>query len=671
MGQHRAPGGDRATVTLQLSQSPRDAENAIVLVLDPAWTPTAAERAAGHMLPIRDFVDETLHAIDPVAETSMHLDRWAAAAGVVDVLQIGGTSFWYYVRLRHWLWLQERVVWAHVLERVVDAVRPARIIIGAGTDAALVDVARLGAAAGGCPVASDPDDASPQPAAGAPSPLATDVVAASRPPTAPLPSASVLRSARRLARRVLRPFRRSSPAVGRPTHAAAPRPPLAPILDKVARLADEGPRLLVVGTHDRHLVDGPEGPRLMNPYLGPVADRLVGTSLEPIHLEWRVKRSDPEAFSRTVGPGTDRVLPQDAFLVDDVPEDPATLARAEAAARSISSLGVPLVVAGVDLGPTLATVVGEDAVRWFPGMHRTVARIERLLRVLRPAGVFIADEYHRQDWREATTRTGTPFIAMQHGTINRHHQGYIHPARPASLRLPDRTYVFGRWELDRLVRDSVYRDDEVMVAGSPRLDYFRPGSVDREAVRAELGVAAGDRLVVLSGTWGDLYRRFHYPAVLARIFDRPLPRVHLVVKQHPAEHDPGPYRSVIEGVARAGGFAPPPITVVQHVDLYALLAAADAHLGVHSTVLTEAVFVGTPNLLAAGIRGSDFLDYVAAGVAIPVETGSDLLAALDAVAQGAITTEARAAFLARQFEPGAASLRIADDLQARLGTRGG
>jgi hypothetical protein len=139
-----------------------------------------------------------------------------------------------------------------------------------------------------------------------------------------------------------------------------------------------------------------------------------------------------------------------------------------------------------------------------------------------------------------------------------------------------------------------------------------------------------------------------------------------VVKQHPAEADPGPYRAVIEGVAAALGFAPPPITVVKDVDLYQLLAAADAHLGIHSTVLTEAVFVGTPNLLATGVLGGDLLDYVDAGVAIPVTTGEDLLAALDAAAAGAITDEARAAFIARNDEPGNATERIAADLLAWL-----
>jgi hypothetical protein len=224
--------------------------------------------------------------------------------------------------------------------------------------------------------------------------------------------------------------------------------------------------------------------------------------------------------------------------------------------------------------------------------------------------------------------------------------------------------VFGQWERTRLVHDSVYRDDEVVVAGSPRLDLYRAEAVDRDAVRAECGVAPGDRLVVLSGTWGEIYRRFHYPVVLARLFDRPLPRVHLVVKLHPAEPDEGPYRAVIEGVAAARGFAPPPITVVQDVDLYRLLAAGDAHLGIHSTVLTEAVSVGTPNLLATGILGGDLLDYVEGAVALPVTSGEELLAALDDASTGAITADARAAFLAYHFEPGSATERIAGDLLA-------
>ena len=217
-----------------------------------------------------------------------------------------------------------------------------------------------------------------------------------------------------------------------------------------------------------------------------------------------------------------------------------------------------------------------------------------------------------------------------HGLIYRWHNGYIHPSRPAGLRLPDRTYVFGRWERDLLIEAGVYRPDEVVVGGSPRLDLIRPEPVDRAAIRAALGIDPADRMLVLSGTWAPMYRQFFYPAALARLFDQAMPGVHLVVKLHPHEPDDGPYRAVIEGVACAGGFEPPEVSVIGRFDLYQLLGAADAHLGIHSTVLTEAVVSGTRNLIAATFAASDLLGYVDAGVALPVRDGGDILAALEA-----------------------------------------
>ncbi len=105
---------------------------------------------------------------------------------------------------------------------------------------------------------------------------------------------------------------------------------------------------------------------------------------------------------------------------------------------------------------------------------------------------------------------------------------------------------------------------------------------------------------------------------------------------------------------------------MQEVDLYGLLAAADAHLGIHSTVLTEAVATGTPNLLSDHVRNADLLGYVEAGVATPVRTGADLLRALDAAPGREANAAARRRFLDDHFEPGSASERIAADLLAWL-----
>ncbi|MEI7745699.1 MAG: hypothetical protein WCK58_18335, partial [Chloroflexota bacterium] len=433
-----------------------------------------------------------------------------------------------------------------------------------------------------------------------------------------------------------------------------------------ALAAEPARRLLAVHTHAQQVIVTPSGRRLMNPYLGPVEDRLRGTRLEPIVLDRRTRRADADAMSRIAGPESARILPYDAILLEEVLPKPEQQEAEDRVVAALRALAVPVSVAGIDLGPSLAASVADGQAGAFALMHLTIERCTNVLRALHPAGVLVADEYHRQDWMEAAGRAGVPIAAIQHGTINRHHRGYIHRSRPEHLHLVDRTYVFGGWEHDRLVGDSVYREDEVVVAGSPRLVVDRPVASDRDAVRRELKVRDGHRMIVLSGTWGEIYRRFHYPVVLARLFDRPLPNVHLVVKLHPMEADEGPYRAVIEGVAVARGFAPPPISVVQQVDLYRLLRAADAHLGIHSTVLTEAVFVGTPNLLASGIEGGDLLDYVPSGVALPVTDGAGLLAALDAAAAGAITDEARTAFIAHHYEPGAADERIASDLLAWL-----
>ena len=643
----------------------------VTVVLDTTWMPPASTSAGRPGAPapvaiaVRDVAERILAERDLLAETSAHLDRWAVASGVVDRLTIRDTSFWYYVRLRHWMWLQERILWASIADDIVRTHRPAEIVCSAGTDRALVDVLRLVCACRGVEL-RDETEPEPEPASAAePAPHSPPgrrgdarrrdrrsrlrrIVASMIPPP--------LRA--RLRRR------RADPRTAR-DQVIADR--MACVEAMVAGLeAEPHGRLLVVHEHAMQRVDTSDGPRQMNPFLDPVVDRLRGTRLDPIVLDIRARLSDDAAWERC-GAGRDpRSLPSDALAiglprtpsVGVVPQpDPAMTAWRD-------GLRVPVEVAGVDLGPLLAAEVAESASRWMPGMSRVIERIERFLRRIRPAAILLADEYHRQDWLAAAHTFGIPVAAIQHGMIYGRHNGYIHASRPATLRLTQRTYVFGRWERDLLRTASVYRDDEVMVGGSPRLDLIAPEPDVRARVRSDLGVADSDRLVVISGTWGALYRRFHYPIALARLVDRPLPRVHLVVKLHPGEPDDGPYRRTIEAVAAAGGFDPPPLTTVRSTDLYRLLAAADAHLGIHSTVLTEAVAVRTPNLIADGLAAADLLDYVASGVARSIRDGGALLEALEAGAKGALLEADARAFSEAHFEPGSATERIAADLLA-------
>ena len=106
-------------------------------------------------------------------------------------------------------------------------------------------------------------------------------------------------------------------------------------------------------------------------------------------------------------------------------------------------------------------------------------------------------------------------------------------------------------------------------------------------------------MLVISTTHERMHRRFYWANCLGQLLDGPLPGVHLVFKQHPAEAATkaatGPSS---RRIARRAGVPAPPVTVVRDIDLYSLLRAADAHLGLFSTVLTDAVAAGTPNLVA-------------------------------------------------------------------------
>jgi hypothetical protein len=651
-----------------------------VVVLDTTWT-APSPGTAGHdprVVSIRDVAEQVLAAVDLIAETSGHLDGWAAGSGIVDRLTLRGTSFWYYVRLRHWAWLEERILWARILDLVLADRHPARIGVERDVEPALLDVLRLRAARDGLELSLPLEplpEAPPTPAAAQPEDASATAAASASaiPSTRRRPSGIRTLWPVRVARRVRDRFRGPPPTEQR-------RLAILARIDRVraraaALAAEPERRLLVVHEHARQRVETPAGSRSINPYLDPIVERLAGSSLDPIRLDIRAQAGKEADWVRIGGEEDARLLTVEALVP---PPEPGSVApTTPAPAGPVARVADPAIlawkdelpgrieVAGLDLAPLLAATVAEQAALWVPGMTASIDRIERFLGWMRPRAVVLADEYHRQDWMVAASAYDIPVVAVQHGMIYPRHNGYIHQSRPPALHLADRTYVFGRWERDLLTTRSVYRPDEVVVGGSPRLDLVRLDPSARDAVRRELGVADGDRLVVVSGTWGSIYRRFHYPIALAALVDRPLPRVHVVVKLHPGEPDEGPYGRTIELAAAARGLEPPRVSTVKDIDLYRLLAAADAHLGIHSTVLTEAVVTRTPNLLADGLAAADLLGYVAAGVAIPVRDGGDLLAVLDR-AGDAMREEDAAAFVAAHFEPGVASERIAADLLAWL-----
>lgn len=581
---------------------------------------------------IRDVVAER----DIFGEALDALDRWAADCGIVEALEVDGVSFWYHRRLGYWWRLQELLVWSAVVDRMVgeaggDGIHGIHV-----TEAAPVLLREAAA------LVAQRDGIGFE-------------VAERVPTTKPAPDRSGLLDRLRDRRRRYELGRRSARMASR----------------FESRAAERRRPLLVLTEHVRQRVDTPSGPRLVNAYLDPVVDRLAGGALDPVVLELDVAVSDDERWQELRHADQRRRLPGDLLLTKfGRPEDlrDAT-SRATALADRVAGSTLRLPCNGLDLGPAMRDEVVRSTRSALPARLRDLTRARRLLAALRPAGVLLANEYGRSEWIAAARLESVPIAALQHGIIHPWHPGYVHPVRPPELPMADRTYVFGTWEQRLLTTRSVYRPEELVVAGSPRIDLVAAERSPRarDQVRRELGIADGDRMVVLSTSFAPPEQRFFTIPALAAIVDRPLERVHLVIKLHPRESADEPYSAVIRSRAAAGGFAAPPISVMQRYDLYRLLAAADAHLGIHSTVLTEAVVAGTPNLLAGRHRSGDLLGYVDAGVALRVANGGELIDALDRFAAGGgPTLEARRAFIEDHFRPGVAADRIRDDLLAWL-----
>lgn len=633
---------------------PGAAPDARLVVLDAAWT--APPQGRGDVLAARSMTRDILAERDPLGEAMRRLDAWAGEAGLVERLESGGWSWWYRRRLVAWRGLHERLVWLWLLERLAADGRVDTVTLPT-RQGPLNDAVAMFAASRGWQVVVPP----PPPVAPA--------VPAPKPRTVPWPIGPMLW---RLGRH---PNQRGPEAERRRVVAGRTQA----MLERLARLRADPGRLLVLTSPSTHqTIGGPDAPQSRDPFLGAVVDALAGTPLEPIVLEIGADVADDTAWARLSGSDGQRhlALPIAVRAMDDPADVPAAeVVRAQAAERLAEPMP-PLEVGGIDVAPWIAGEVRRHVAGESSGLTAellAVPRLRRLIDALRPAALLLINEYSNPEWLIAASGAGVPVVAVQHGIIHRHHAGYIIPTR-RGLPLADLTCVFGAYEARLLTGSSVYRPEEVEVTGAPRLDLVRGMRDDRErtAVRSSLGVGPGDRMLVFSSTSSTSVRESTFAVALDALLDGPWPGIHLVVKLHPAEVDDGFYARLVGGIARARGFEPPRLSVVKQVDLFALLRAADAHLGVMSTVLTDAVAAGTRNLIAAGLAGSDLLGYVDAGVAEPVRNSAELVAAMQRP-EPADIDDRRAAFLADHFAQGPSAPRIAAAVEAmaRGATPGG
>jgi hypothetical protein len=596
-----------------------------VVVLDQSWTP---DRPDPRIIPIHELIGPALVAANGFEGAFRRIDAWAEDVAAVQALTVDGVSWWFRIREGLVAWLHERLVWRAVVDQL-ERMGPIDLVRIPETETALTEVIR------GSPIGE------------------IRIVASGSSP--PVDGLAASRRRRPASRQVL--GRLGKPSIA-PTAGSAAPPSMEDLDRRVERLKVDRRLMVLTNTGIQEWVTRPRGDhRLVDPILGPVIDRLRANGEPPSVIALGLDHRDRDRWERARD--DEDLLPASILASrwarpDDDGED-----LGDAIRRLRDPDAAPLVVDECDLSEAVHTEVKATVHRIVATSLRQVPRVGRMIEELRPRAILLTHEGIRTPWLIAARRAGVPIHAVQHGVIYPKHPGYRHP-RSEAWPLPDRIHVFGSFEASVLVEVGGYRLSEVDVSGSPRARaHDRDGEDSRAEVRAELGVAPGDRLLLISTTFSGLGRRYLLHA-LRSVLNGPLPGVHLLFKQHPGESDDGPYRALVEGIAEAGGWSPPPVSVLRGQDLYRLLRAADAHLGYHSTVLTDAVVAGTANLIADVPPTLDPVGYVKAGVARPIRDHVGLLDALRNPTSFAASS--RAAFLARHFREGDAAGRIVDDL---------
>ncbi|MEO8570328.1 MAG: hypothetical protein ABI553_01390 [Chloroflexota bacterium] len=569
------------------------------------------------------------------------LDEWAEAAGMADRLTVGGVTWWFHARSFVRLDLHEMLLWCHVLAELAPPGRYHRILVPASRTH-LLDAARA-------------TRSEPRPKVKAIGPAAPGRAFRPIPPGNGVTHRGLLGVARRPVGRVLR-------RVGvRPDSGRR----MAFLEERLETLAAEPSSILaVVRAASFHVVGAAEEVRRTDPYVTPVLDELAaqGHPVVSIGLALNVRHAvDWDLIQRD-----ERLLPM-SFVAQRHPlPDRGAQIAADSAARLGGVPAVALKVDGYDLGPALRAIMA-DLGLWFERQRIGMYWAERIMVELHSSALFTGWEGARTLWLGAARRLLIPSIAVQHGVIYPNNPDYYRPLHPGLTR-PDITCVFGSYERDLLVDGGKYDPATVVVTGSSRVDAdgaITPDAPDeREAIRAALGTAEDDRLLVVSAARNPVGDEMHGISMAARMLDGPLPGIHVVIKLHPEEESGEAYVALLAGLALAGGYEPPRVSVVRDVDLYRLLRGADAHLGLYSTVLTDAVLTGTPNMIAVGQAYADLLGYAAAGVAVPVRSVDDVRAFM--ADPRPPTEEDRTRFLDRHYRRGDPTSAIAAAITAQI-----
>ena len=288
-------------------------------------------------------------------------------------------------------------------------------------------------------------------------------------------------------------------------------------------------------------------------------------------------------------------------------------------------LGIPMAELLSDRLPVLFGTRLADAILAMETCSEALAR-------LRPKCVYIVDAYDL--WGRsivvAARRAGIRSLEVQHGIIQRHHDGYLHLPGEISADhrqqspfspIPERVLVHGEISRDALTVDYGFPASSVVITGSPQVERIRAAALDRRAAREKAGLPA-DRYIALY--FGAPFHVYPIDADHLRAFlecCRETPELMGVLRPHPGEYSSERY---LAAVAAAGVEAP----LRRRENPFELIVAADVVVAHNSTTALDAMVLERPVVHINMSGGPDLFPFVEEAGALPATTQAELSAAL-------------------------------------------
>lgn len=248
---------------------------------------------------------------------------------------------------------------------------------------------------------------------------------------------------------------------------------------------------------------------------------------------------------------------------------------------------------GIDVSVIVLNRLHLFITKKIPSLITTIELGKFILRSEKPDAIVIKSEYFfpGQNLIAASKVLRIPVIGVQHGIIHERHIGYVYP-RDIDVRtipLPDKMAVFGDYYREILTKESIYTESQVEVTGQSRLDFLskRP----EQTQDTTLPHLPRDKRIMLFTSQPPIEQMA--ASLLMEGLSQLGDDYFLVIKLHPGESEDlaEPYYQA------AREYKVENFMVVKQVDLYGLLVLCDLHISVASTVLSEAVVFGKPNLI--------------------------------------------------------------------------